>query len=206
MQKQISLYLSTLLLLFSCGTAKLTTIVAFENLDIPPGTQKITDNLYIDQMEIRNIDYLEFLHWMKGVYGSSSEEYKSVYPDTNIWSGLNSNYASLDTFYLNHPTFRKLSVLGVTNKQAQQFVKWRSDRVMEFILIRDGVLKHQQKVSKDSIFTIEKYFTGQYKNITPNPYLIYYPEYTLLDSTEDTRMGFKNICTYRKWELNPKQK
>lgn len=190
--------------MFSCATRKLTTEVTIENIGNPPGTQKIAGNLYIDQMEIRNIDYLEFLHWLKSVYGSSSAEYKLVYPDTNIWSSLNSNYASLDTNYLNHPKFRTLSVLGVTNKQAQQFVKWRSDRVMEFILIKNGVLKYKQKVSKDSVFTIEKYFTGQYKNVTPNSYLIYYPEYKLLDSTENTRMGFKNICTYKKWELSSK--
>jgi hypothetical protein len=77
---------------------------------------------------------------------------------------------------------------------------------MEFILIRYGVLKYQQNVSKDSIFTIEKYFSGQYNNIEPNPYLIYFPEYKLLDSTEDTRMGFKNICTYKKWKLSPNNK
>ncbi|OFY84818.1 MAG: hypothetical protein A3F72_19460 [Bacteroidetes bacterium RIFCSPLOWO2_12_FULL_35_15] len=203
MKKKILFYLSTLLFLLSCSTAKLTTEITTQNLGNPPETQKIADNLYIDQMEIRNIDYLEFLHWVKSVYGNSSMEYKSIYPDTNIWSDLNPNYASLDTNYLNHPIFRKLAVLGVTNKQAQQYVKWRSDRVMEFILIKYGVLKYQQKVTKDSIFTIEKYFAGQYNNIKPNPYLIYFPEYKLLDSTEDTRMGFKNICTYKKWKPSP---
>jgi hypothetical protein len=200
MKKTILLYLSIILFLFSCVSGKKSSKTTFI-LDIPPGTQKIADNLYIDQTEIRNVDYLEFLHWTKKVYGESSAEYLSIYPDTTVWSSVSNNYTSLDTYYLKHPTSRKLSVLGVSNKQAKEFAKWRSDRVMEFILIRDKIIKYDPMITKDSFFTIEKYYSGQYKNVKPSPDYLDYPEYRLLDPAQNTFTGFKTICTYKKWEF-----
>lgn len=200
MTKTILLYLTIILFLFSCAASRHTSETAFK-VEVPPGTQKIADNLYFDQAEIRNLDYLEFLHWTRKVYGENSKEYLSVYPDTTVWSTLTKNYISLDTNYLKHPTYRKLSVLGVSNKQAHEFCKWRSDRVMEFTLIKHKVIKYDPLVEKDSIFTIEKYFSGSYRQIKPDHKYVYYPEYRLLDSTSNTRSGFKNICTYKKWVL-----
>jgi hypothetical protein len=198
--KKIILFYLAIIFLISCKTSKnQVNLNTFEN---PPGTLKIADNLYFDQTEIRNIDYLEFLHWTKTVYGIQSIEYTSIYPDTSLWSQLNENYRTLDTNYLTHPIFRKLSVLGVSNQQAVKFAAWRSDRVMEFMLIRDGILKHKILQKGDSPFTIEKYFTGKYDNIKPSHDFQYYPQYMLLDSLENTKTGFKNYCTYKKWGEN----
>lgn len=200
MIKKILVITIPMLLIVACTTTRLSSRVSFQELGDPPGTKKISNNLYIDRAEIRNLDYLEFLHWNKSVFGINSDEYRSILPDSNQWSKLNLDYSSLDLLYSKDPDFRLLSVVGVTNKQAKLFSKWRSDRVMEFILIQYKILKYQPIVSKESAFTIEKYFKGEYCNIKPNPQLQFYPEYKLLDSTENTITGFKNICTYKKWE------
>ncbi|HEX8516832.1 MAG TPA: hypothetical protein VF868_11575 [Bacteroidia bacterium] len=194
-------FINLLLLSFllSCTASKPSSEVTRKELGNPPGTQKIAENLYLDQAEIRNLDYLEFLHWMKAVHGTNSAEYKAIYPDSNIWNSLIGGIAP-DSNYLSHPLYRNLGVLGVSNKQAQEFAKWRSDRVMEFILIKYGVLTHKKEIRKESAFTIEKYFSGQHDTVKPNAYLLYYPEYKLLNTSQDTRTGFKNICSYKKWE------
>jgi len=200
MKKTILINLVTLLLLLSCTTSKLTTEITIQKLGDPPGTKIIADNLYYDERNIDNISYLEFLYWMNSKYGKNSNEYKSVLPDSNQWRKLNINYASLDSSYFRHPKFKNFPVLGVSAKQARQYSKWRSDRVMEYTLIKYGIIKMKPNAPKDSVFTIEKYFAGQYYNVKPSPYLLYYPEYLLLDSTANTTAGFRNICTYKKWK------
>lgn len=202
MIKKALLISTTFIFLMSCATSKLTTEIDIKKLGNPPGTLKIADNLYFDQAEVRNIDYLEFLNWTKVVYGIDSYEYKTIFPDTNFWSQLNRNYISLDTNYLTNPEFRKCCVLGVSTQQAQKYSRWRSDRVMEFILIKYGILEHKYLKKGDSTFTIEKYFTGKCDNIKPGSNVLYYPEYKLLDSLENTKTGFKNYCTYKKWKMN----
>lgn len=200
MKTKIPFAFAFVLLIISCVTVKPTSLVNTQELGNPPGTKKIADDLYMDQEEIRNLDYLEFLHWNQSVYGMNSEEYKTLLPDPAQWSKVNNKYVSLDTSYSKHSEYRLFPVLGVSNKQARLFSQWRSDRVMEFILIRYKVLKYRATVSKDSIFTIEKYFKGDYCNVKPNPYLRFYPQYTLLDPGKNTTTGFRNICTFKKWE------
>jgi hypothetical protein len=201
MVKKVLIITLTYLLLISFSTSQPVLKDELDKLDVPPGTTKIGNNLYYDQTEVRNVDYLEFLNWTKRVFGENSENFKSIYPDTTLWGKLDTKYSNLDTAYLTHPQFRKLSVLGVSNDQAKKFSKWRSDRVMEFILIRDGVLKYKAPEKGEAIFTIETYFSGNYKNIKPDLNIIYYPEYRLLDSLENTKTGFKNYCVYKKWSI-----
>jgi hypothetical protein len=105
-------------------------------------------------------------------------------PDTASWIFLNRNsYGySMAEYYLRHCSYRDLPVIGVSYKQATKFCKWRSDRVMEFTLIKNGIIPHNVDPPKDSAFTIEKYFSGNYYNIKPSPYIRYYPVYSLPDS------------------------
>ena len=182
----------------SCAYKQLKSELTLVKVGNPPGTIKIADNLYMDDSEIRNIDYLEYLHWLKSVYGATSVEYSCMYPDTSFWKKLDENFASLDSFYFTNPVYRKLSVYGVNPEQARCYTKWRSDRVMEFVLKKYEVLNHSFPLSRDSIFTIKKYFEGNYYAVKPSIYFTFFPEYMLLDSTMDTRFGFKNICRYKK--------
>lgn len=186
MTKTIILTILTLLA-FACKTTKLSTVLTIHNAPTPPGTIKIADNKYFDKTEITNISYLEFLFWTKNIFGINSNEYTSILPDTNVWSMLNIGYASLDTFYLRHPAYQDFPVVGVSYEQAREYTKWRSDRVMEYLLIKKDIIPYIPNPPKDSVFTIEKYFAGQYYGVQPNKQLLIYPYYSLPDSITYTQ-------------------
>ncbi|MBI5541304.1 MAG: SUMF1/EgtB/PvdO family nonheme iron enzyme [Bacteroidia bacterium] len=186
--------------LISCSTTKLTSEISIEKLGNPPGTEQITENVYLDKNNISNVSYREFLYWINRIYGGNSQEYISVVPDTTLLNKSNNINSVLGDNYFRHPKFQDSPVMGVSINQAKQYSKWRSDRVMEWTLVKYGIIKMNNNAPKDSIFTIEKYFSGKYYNIKPSPYLLYYPEYQLIDSTISTVTGFRNICTYKKWK------
>lgn len=181
MTKTIILTILTLLL-FACKTLKVPSDDTISNTQAPPGTIKISNNLYFDKTEITNISYLEFMFWTEKIFGTNSSEFINVLPDTNVWSKLNIGYASLDTFYLRHPAYREFPVVGVSYDQATAYSKWRSDRVMEFLLIKNKIIPYRPFVPKDSSFTIEKYFNGQYYGVQPDQHFLIYPFYSLPDS------------------------
>ncbi|MCW3070791.1 MAG: gliding motility-associated lipoprotein GldJ [Bacteroidetes bacterium] len=179
--KKRSIFLVFLLsvLLFSFSKKRKLTV---DDMGLPPGSIRLSSNFYIDKNEVRNLDYLEFMHWVKKVFGEASPEYKSILPDTSSWKKLGPYYNIFSSVYLVHPAFRHAPVVGVSYAQAKEFCKWRSDRVMEFLLIRERVVKHDPFPTKENYFTIEKYFSGHYKNISPNPARPYYPVFELPDS------------------------
>jgi hypothetical protein len=154
----------------------------------PPGTIKVDRNFYVDQTEVRNLDYLEFLYWTKKVYGASSKEYLSALPDTSVWKSLGKKYETFCSYYLSHPAYRNNPVVGINFEQAKAFANWRSDRVMELILIREGVLKYNPAPKKDSLFTIRNYFEGRYGTFRKEEYLQYYPVYSLPDTNDYKRI------------------
>lgn len=171
-----------LIILISCKTEKLTHELKIEEYDLPPGTIKIAENFYLDKTEITNISYLEYMFWTSRVLGS--EEYRAILPDTNSWILLPNYKPGLAKaeYYLRHPAYRHYPVVGVSYANAVKFCKWRSDRVMEFILIDKGIISHKPNPKQDSALTIERYFSGNYYNIKPSPYIKYYPVYSLPDS------------------------
>ena len=104
---------------------------------------------------------------------------KSLQLDTLAWrrcSPYNEPYVEI---YYRHPAFSYYPLVGVTYEQAKAFAKWRSDRVFEYYLIATGLYKEWDSTI---IFTIEDYFNGKIEGLTPD-YNLYYPEYSLPDST-----------------------
>ena len=99
-------------------------------------------SFYIDETEVRNVDYVEYLYWLKRVYGQSyAEVHTKALPDTLVWRdklGYNEPYV---TQYLRHPAYQNYPVVGVTWEQANNYCAWRTDRVNERILIDEGILK-----------------------------------------------------------------
>lgn len=166
----------------SCGTSKLRKDVEFENLPAPPGTIELSENRYFDMTEATNFHWLEYLYWTKRHFGEDSKEYLEMLPDTSVWIQLNGKYRHLEDFYFSHAAYRDYPVVGISHQQALNFCKWRSDRVMEYMLIRYGVIEWNIDAPADSVFTIEKYFRGEYYGVQPNPYFMFYPHYSLPDS------------------------
>ena len=108
-------------------------------------------SFYLDETEVRNVDYREYLNWLKRVYGSSYPEvYTKSLPDTLVWRdklGYNEPYV---TGYLRHPAYDNYPVVGVSWEQANDFCVWRTDRVNEQLLVMKGYLR-EGAIIPDSI-------------------------------------------------------
>ena len=100
-------------------------------------------SFYMDQTEVRNLDYLEYIHWTQRVFGGNFYDVvKKALPDTLVWRdrlAFNEPYVE---YYLRHPAYRDYPVVGINWLQASDFCAWRTDRVNEFIMIREGIIDH----------------------------------------------------------------
>jgi gliding motility-associated lipoprotein GldJ len=128
-----------------------------------PNQQHVA-SFYMDETEVTNLMYMEYLDWLKRVFPPEDENYKNIYPgaspDTLVWRnrlGYNETYTNN---YLRHPAYASYPVVGVNWIQAVEFSKWRTDRVNENTLETEGYLKKDAKVldvKAESSFSTETY-------------------------------------------------
>lgn len=121
-------------------------------------------SFYMDQTEITNFHWLEYLYWISRAYNETYPMvYKNALPDTLVWrSELAFNEKYVD-YYLRHPAYRDYPVVGVSWLQANDFCKWRTDRVNEYILIREGILAFNVDQRDENTFNTDAYYAGQYE-------------------------------------------
>lgn len=97
-------------------------------------------SFYMDETEVSNQDWLDYLHWINITFPNDNELYYNALPDTLVWrSPLSYNDVYVDN-YLRHPAFQDYPVVGVTWEQAQEYCVWRTDRTNENILRERGNL------------------------------------------------------------------
>lgn len=142
--------------------------VTYEWNNIP---RRVTvSSFYMDETEVSNIDYREFVFWTKRVVGESyPTAWRSILPDTLVWrEELAFNEPLVET-YFRHPSYDDYPVVGVSWKQAEQYCKWRSDRVNEMLLIERGILNNNPEQKDADNFNTEAYLFGQYEgNVKKN--------------------------------------
>lgn len=122
-------------------------------------------SFYMDETEVRNVDYREYLFWLQRVYTDYPEVYKRALPDTLVWRspmGYNDPYVQ---YYFRHPSYNNYPVVGVSWVQAGDYCLWRSDRVNEQILIDEGELKFDPEQKNENNFNTEAYLAGQYEGV-----------------------------------------
>ena len=106
-------------------------------------------SFYMDETEVTNLMYIEYLEWLKRVFVSQPEIYLSALPDTLVWRNQLGFYEDMVNNYLRHPAFRTHPVVGVSWQQASNFAKWRTNRVNELILEDKGWIARGARTSDD---------------------------------------------------------
>jgi gliding motility-associated lipoprotein GldJ len=97
-------------------------------------------SFYMDETEVSNQDWLDYLHWIKITFPSDYELYYNALPDTLVWRRPLSYNEPYVENYLRHPAFNDYPVVGVSWDQAQDYCSWRTDRMNENILRETGRL------------------------------------------------------------------
>ena len=109
-------------------------------------------SFYMDETEVTNLMYIEYLNWLKRVFvqeDGTNPIYISALPDTLVWRNQLGFYDDMVNNYLRHPAFRTHPVVGVSWQQASNFAKWRTDRVNEIILEEKGWIAKGARTSND---------------------------------------------------------
>lgn len=144
-----------------------------------PNTRRVlsVNSFYMDQREVRNIDWREYLVWLNLVYGKvAPDKVEKARPNMKEWvKGLSDNEPFLQN-YFTHPSFNDYPVVCISWEQAADYCKWRTDRANELILIRSGAIKAPdfdaiarletlEEVEK-AIFSTERYFGSAQENLS----------------------------------------
>jgi gliding motility-associated lipoprotein GldJ len=155
-------------------------------------------SFYMDETEVTNAEYLFYLQWMEKVFPPSDPNYKNIYlsalPDTLVWRDVLGNNELLTENYLRHPAYADYPVVGVSWLQANQYCKWRSDRVNEKLLMKKGILNplfemDSLKVEGKDHFTTDTYLA--------NPYLLFEGDSSIYNK------GLKSNKKRKKGEARP---
>lgn len=107
-----------------------------------PQRRITVSSFFMDQYEVRNVDWREYTHWMELVFGRVSPQIvEKVQPNVKVWrEELAYNEPYLQN-YFTHPSFNNYPIVGITWEQAMEYCSWRTDRVNEQALINAGVIE-----------------------------------------------------------------
>lgn len=125
-------------------------------------------SFFMDQYEIRNVDWREYTNWMTVVFGKTVPDLvQKAEPNVQTWrEELAYNEPYLQN-YFTHPAFDQYPVVGITWEQAMDYCAWRTDRVNEMALINAGIIAAPDfskiaNLSYDSIRTNFVFNTQKY--------------------------------------------
>ena len=159
-------------------------------------------SFYMDETEISNLDYLEYLHWLELVFIPADLKvvYDNACPDENVWRDQLKYAEEHVSYYFRHPAYRDYPVVGVNWLQATNYAAWRGDRVNEMILAEQGFIEWSPEPSPEGYFSTDAYLTyesyeaesdhrlqyittGEYRNVRMEDGILL-PEYRLPTEAE----------------------
>ncbi|MFD2034354.1 gliding motility lipoprotein GldJ [Belliella marina] len=94
-------------------------------------------SFFMDETEITNNDYKEFLFSMRKTV--SADSLLKLEPSEKVWAGAMSYNDVYDTYYFRFPGFNFYPVAGVSWTQATTYAKWRTFRVSELMREKEGL-------------------------------------------------------------------
>ena len=128
--------------------------------------QQHVQSFYMDETEVTNIMYLEYLDWIARIYPRNDPNFKAIYdgavPDTLVWRNRLGYSEMMVENYLRHPAYAEYPVVGVSWIQAVEFAQWRTDRVNELGLQKAGYLTRgtEYEATADANFSTDTYITA----------------------------------------------
>lgn len=136
--------------------------VTFEQDNIP---RRVTiASFYMDETEVANVHYREYVYWLSLVFGQSNPEVvQAAVPDTTVWRRELAFNEPLVENYYRHPAYNFYPVVGVNWKQANEYCIWRTDRVNEEILAKKGYIKKNPNQQGQENFNTDSYYAGLYE-------------------------------------------
>lgn len=121
-------------------------------------------SFYLDQTEVANTHYREYLYWLVRIFGADFPEviHKAL-PDSLVWRDELAYNEPYVEYYFRHPAYDYYPVVGVNWVQATQYAAWRTDRVNEMIMIKEGIMEQNNSQSDEDNFNTRSYLVGQYE-------------------------------------------
>lgn len=142
---------------FTMGSSEQDVLYEHNNIE-----RRVTvPDFYMDATEVTNLHYREYVFWLQRVYVDYPEVATNALPDTLVWRDKLAYNEPYVEYYFRHPAYQDYPVVGVNWLQATEYAAWRTDRVNEMILIREGVLKPDPDQQNDVNFNTEAYLVGQ---------------------------------------------
>jgi formylglycine-generating enzyme len=122
-------------------------------------------SFYMDETEVTNFDYRQYLAWLGHVYPQSPQIYQNALPDTLVWRKELAYNEPWVNNYFRHPSYSNYPVVGINWIKANAYCKWRTDRVNEYILIEKGFLSLDSAQQNGSTFSTEGYLMNHYQGV-----------------------------------------
>ncbi|WP_055412329.1 SUMF1/EgtB/PvdO family nonheme iron enzyme [Nonlabens sp. YIK11] len=169
-QSRIFLLIIFCFVLLSCNSPKKSlTPEALEvnAIDVPPGTLKVNDTLYVDRVPVTNLMYNEFLDNLENYWSMKKHERMQFYPRYDLsqdtvfqpWTGntrlyMEATYENPKELvnkqlklgeYSKNPRYAYHPVIGISKFQAELFCLWRSDLSNAVYAIRSKSEKKRAK-------------------------------------------------------------
>lgn len=172
-------------------------------------------SFYMDEYEIRNIDWREYTNWMRVVFGKTAPKLvEKTAPDVKVWrEELAYNEPYLDN-YFSHPAFDQYPVVGVSWEQAMDYCTWRTDRVNELALIKAGIVSapdftilesqtNHDSIANNFVFNTQKYLKqSNYQPVVgKNPKKDLYGNNRKVDMADGILFSEYRLPTEAEWEF-----
>ena len=125
-------------------------------------------SFYMDEVEVSNVNWRMYLHWMKTVFGSHPELVARAIPDTLVWREELAYNEPYLRYYFSHVAYNHYPVVGVSWEQCMDYCIWRTDRVNELRLVNAGIIQFPDfeslrtnpdilDVAQNQVFNTDKY-------------------------------------------------